>query len=117
MLELAAWLGSTVGYLLVAGGVYRKQYVRTFKEWRRWQANDPHKNEELWDDYHSFRRPRAKIDYRTYANWKSDRIAPWYLAPLWLPIGIYLGLRRILQPEVEVPDYTKIEELEKLADD
>lgn len=117
MLEVIAWVGGITGYLTVAGGVYRKQYVRTFREWRKWQADDPHRDEQLWDDYHSYTRPRAKVGYRTYTAWKSDRIAPWYLAPLWLPIGIYLGLRKVLQPEVEVPDYIKIKELEKLSDD
>lgn len=117
MLEAIAWVGSITGYLTVAGGVYRKQYVRTFKEWRRWQAADPNKNEELWDDYHSYRRRRVQIGYREYAQWKSDRIAPWYVGPLWLPIGIYLGIRRVLQPEVTVPDYSKIKELEKLTDE
>lgn len=116
MLEALIWVGSVTGYLAVAGTAYRKQYIRTFKEWRRWQANDPNKNEELWDDYHSFRRPRAKISYHDYVNYKSNRIHPGWLGAFWLPIGIFVGARKILQPEVKVPDYTKLRELDKVLD-
>lgn len=116
MLEALIWAGGVGSYLLTAGVVYRKQYIRTFKEWRRWQADDPHKDEELWDDYYAFNRPRAKISYSDFMNLKSPRIPPWWLAPLWLPIGIGVGLKKILQPEVSVPDYIKIKELEKMGD-
>lgn len=115
MLEALAWVGSVSGYLAVAGTVYRKQYIRTFKEWRRWQAADPNKNEELWDDYHTFRRPRVKISYHDYMSNKSFRIHPGWLGSLWLPIGLFLGVRKVLQPEVKVPDYARIEELDRLS--
>ena len=117
MLEVLAWVGSVTGYFGVAGTVYRKQYIRTFKEWRRWQAADPHKDEELHWDYHTYRRPRAKVGYRDYMTYKSGRIPPWWLAPLWLPIGVFIGVRSVLQPEVQVPDYSKIKELENLPDE
>jgi len=111
------WLTSVGGYLLTGGIMYRQQYIRTFKEWRRWQAEDPTKSEALSSDWDVYHRTRADISYYTYMEHKqSERVPPWWLAPFWVFWAIGFTLRAVLQPKVKVPDYTRIERLENMGD-
>lgn len=114
-MEWLLWVSPSVTYVITSGAIYRHQYIKTFKTYRRWQANDPRKEESYrdYDSYHSFLRPRAETQFWDYVNYKSPDMHPGWWGVGWPVILIFRGLKKLLHPEVEVPDYEAIKKLER----
>ena len=109
------WLTSISGYFAVALTSYRIQYVRTFKDYRRWQAAKPNEVANLDYDvgYGFLKKARKDVDYWGYFHATDvNRLQPYYHF-LWPVIFMAWVLWHLMHPEVEVPDVQRIDKLEK----
>lgn len=109
------WLTSIGGYVTVAMTAYRVQYVKTYKDYRRWQAAAPNKVAKLdYDVGYSFvKKERRTLDYWEYFKVPEiDRIPPYYHF-LWPIVFLFFLFWKFMHPEVKVPDVQKINTLEK----
>lgn len=112
MITTLLWAGSPLTYLVIAGIVYRYQYIRTYKEWRRWQAEAPDQLVTLHHEYRISNARRHEVPYWEYMRCKSPSQVPGIAGLFWLPVGLYEAARKVLRPEIEMPDYGKIKGLE-----
>lgn len=109
------WLTSIGGYVAVAVTAYRVQYVRTYKDYRRWQAAKPGEIVNLDYDigYGFVKKERKDVDYWGYFHaTEIDRLQPYYHF-MWPLVFLIFGLWKFLHPEVKVPDVKQIDKLEK----
>lgn len=100
-------LGIPVFYFIVALGTYRRVYTLRRIEFLRWQNAKP-------DDIHFGELPRKQVTYNQWMQHVQDKDYPGWVATCWLLYLILMPVVKIARPEVKVPSYTKIEELEKL---
>ncbi len=113
------WLEILAPSLTYVGGAvvaYRKRYATLYRAWRRWQAEGPNKDVRWVDDYDVVRKTRKEVSYRKYVwNFQpKDRTPAEILALLWPIYWVAKGANKILHPEIKIPDYEKIKELEDL---
>lgn len=109
------WLTSISGYVGVALTAYRVQYVRTYKDYRRWQAAKPKEVVNLDYDigYGFVKKERKDVDYWGYFHaTEIDRLQPYYHF-MWPIVSLVFVLWKFLHPEVKVPDVQRIDKLEK----
>jgi hypothetical protein len=113
------WLTSISGYAGIAATAYRIQYVKTYKEYLRWQAAEPNTVTKLdFDSGYGFtNKQRSEVDYWSYFRATDiDRLQPYYLL-FWPVILLSWVIWKYLHPEVKVPDAPKINKLEKELDE
>ena len=114
------WLEITapiVGYLGASGYAYRRRYIRLFKDWRRWQAESPDKTHSWVSDYSHFHKKRKEIPFSRYVWHYQDHLPAGVMALVWPAYWPVKGAKALLRPEVKVPDYEKIKELEDIDED
>lgn len=110
-LEIAAPIATYVG-----GGMYayRRRYAKLFKNWKRWQAEDPTGDYAWAGEYQMNHKARKDVDFHRYV-WSVQDHTPagimGFLWPFYLPTK---GVKSFLRPEIKVPDYEKIKKLEEL---
>lgn len=106
------------GYIYAAVLVYRKHYRATFRAYRKWQQEAPTGRVYVDDDGRFEPRPRRSVSYNAWFTATGVHVLrPSWEAIFWLPIVMFRAGAKVLRPEVEVPDYVKIHELEKLRDE
>lgn len=109
-------LASVGGYSVIGAVAYRIQYVRTYKAYKRWQAEKPDRLETLDYDvgYEPIRKERRAIDYWGFFHTAIGRkyVQPPYMM-IWLLVLLFFGLAKFLHPQVKVPDVNKINLLER----
>lgn len=109
------WLTSIGGYVGVAATAYRVQYVKTYKAYRRWQAEKPKQIVNLdYDVGYSFvKKERQKTDYWEFFKAPGiDRVPPPYLV-MWPILLVFWVFWKFMHPDVKVPDIQRINTLEK----
>ena len=109
--EVAAPVTTYVAGVLIA---YRLRYIKLYKNWSRWQAEDPEATLSWFGEYGMHYVRRNRTDFGTYVREGQRLLPPSIVALLWPAYWPVKGLIRFLRPAVKVPDYTKIRELEKL---
>jgi hypothetical protein len=109
------WLTSISGYIGVAATAYRVQYIKTYKDYRRWQAAKPNEIANLDYDvgYGFLKKERKNVDYWGYFHATDvDRMPP-YHHWMWPVLFLVWIFWKFLHPEVKVPDVQQIDKLEK----
>lgn len=109
-LEIAAPIATYVG-----GGMYayRRRYTKLYKNWKRWVAEDPNKDYAWAGEYGMHHKDRKDIDFHRYVWSVQDHIPAGVLAVLWPFYGPAKVIKSFVRPEIKIPDYEKIKELEK----
>lgn len=118
---LTEWLlalGAPGGYLLSVGVVYRQYYIHTYKKYRRWQAEKPNGEARIYRDI-GFGYGHKRREDVSYHSWFDvlgvHDLRPGQAAFGWPVFLAYKAGRKLLRPEVKVPDYSKIKELENVG--
>lgn len=118
-LEWMILLGSSIGYISVGMAVYRSRYIETYKDYRRWQIESDafamFYSSDEWRPPQA--RPRGEFTYPDYMRCRNLKIPPGALGMLWLFVAIFHVSKKILRPEVNMPDYPKLSKLEKDLND
>lgn len=110
---LALGIGIPVLYFLIGLGTYRRCYTLRRIEFLRWQNAKPDAF-HAYDKYGGDKKPRKQFTYYQWMSEIQDKDWPGWVATCWLFYLILMPIVKIARPEVKVPSYTKIEELEKL---
>lgn len=113
-LEITAPIASYIGGGMIA---YRLRYTKLYKEWKRWQSEDPEHTERWMGEYDWNRKSRKNVDFHRYVWTFQDHTPAFVLGFLWPFYYPVKGVKNFLRPEVKIPDYEKIKELEKVDDD
>lgn len=113
--ESLIWIATTGGYMVSAATAYRVQYIKTFKRYKKWQAQHPDRVAKLDYDvgYDFVKKARANCTYADYFH-DTDVME---MRPVWMllwPVHVLAsGVLRFLRPEVKVADIPKIQNLQK----
>lgn len=112
-LEIAAPIATYVG-----GGMYayRRRYTKLYKNWRRWQSEDPTKEFKWAGEYGWHRKNRKDVDFHRYTWTVQDHTPAGALAVLWPLYFPAKALKNFVRPEIKIPDYEKIKGLESKID-
>lgn len=113
-LEIAAPIATYIG-----GGMYayRLRYSKLYKNWKRWQAEDPTGDYTWAGEYGMNHRQRRKVDFHRYVWTVQDHTPAGALAVLWPFYFPAKAVKNFVRPEIKVPDYEKIKELETIDGD
>lgn len=103
----------------IFGGMYtyRRRYIRLYKNWKRWQAEDPRGDYAWAGEYDMIHRERRKVDFHRYCWTVQDHTPAGVLAVLWPFYFPAKAVKNFVRPEIKAPDYEKIRELETIDDD
>src|SRR5690606_15961313 len=108
-LEVAAPIATYVGGGMIA---YRVRYIKLYKNWRRWQAEAPNVTLDWFGEYSMQHVRRQNTTFSTYVRHGQNLLPPSLVAFLWPFYWPVLGVLKFLRPEVKVPDYRTLQELQ-----
>jgi len=107
------WLTSGVTtYIGGAMVAYRHRYTKLYKNWKRWVAEEPDGTYSWPGEYSMNYKRRKDIDFHRYVWTVQDHTPACILAFLWPFYAPSKMVKSYLRPEIKIPDYEKIKELE-----